>query len=155
MWPERHCVPCGPGNKQGWCRHLPPHAIPENHTWEGEEINIENETLKSPQVTILAYSKLLCFSKQLFSWQSQPLPWLCIGTAEQLKNKWEEKRNLQIGSHARDKPEQFKRWCELVIFPNIRPLQMPPLGWKPSWTKYTCLVEGHFLVSIQCLKIGT
>lgn len=43
-------------------------------TPRGTEISIENETLKLPQRAILAYSKLLCFSKQLFSWQSQPLP---------------------------------------------------------------------------------
>lgn len=56
-----------------------------------------------PQRAILAFSKLLCFSKVLFSWQSQLLAWLCIGTTQQLKNKWEGKRNLQIGSHPRDK----------------------------------------------------
>lgn len=94
---------CEPGNKQGWCRHLPAHSMPENHTQEGTEINIENETLKLPQRAIFAYSKLLCFSKQLFSWQSQPLPWLCIGTIQHFENKWEEKRNLQIGSHPKDK----------------------------------------------------
>lgn len=42
----------------------------------------------------------------------------------------------------------------MVIFPNIRPLQISPWGWKVSRNKYTCTLEGYFLVSTQCLKIG-
>lgn len=45
-WPEGHRVLCAPGNKQGWCQDLPPPAILENHTQEGTEINIKNETLQ-------------------------------------------------------------------------------------------------------------
>lgn len=91
----------------------------KNHTWEGKEINIENETLKSPQRAIFAYSKLLCFSKHLFSWQSQPLPWLHIGTTQQLENKWEDKRNLQIGSHPRDKSGAIQKVVWVGLFSQI------------------------------------
>lgn len=131
-----------------------PHR-PEKPRREGTEINIENETPAFPQRAIFAFSKLLCFSKQLFSRPSRPRPRLCIGTIRQFPNKRGEKRNRQIDARPRDKSGAMqKRGCESVISPNIRPLPIPAWGWKPSRNKHTRTPKGHFLVSPQRLKIG-
>lgn len=132
--------------------HLPPHTVPENHTQGGAEINTENETLKSPQRAIFAYSKLLCFCKQLFPVSLFPgyvQGWLCnLNTSGKQREICKQTctPGINLG--------QLKRWWELVLSPNTELLQIPLTDWNPSRNKYPCKLVGHFLVSVQGLKIG-